>query len=84
MAGIYSKLTEKIGRLTDHSKDLDIFWDGDANTAFMAALGSDIANALVILVKLRMTLKLVADALEIYSSNEREVQRIIGTTVLHK
>lgn len=84
MAAIYSKLTEEMGRLNDCSKDLDIFWDGEANTAFISALGRDIADAMIIIMKLRETCRLVTQALEIYLSNEKEVQRMIGTKGIYK
>lgn len=78
LSGLMRQLSEEIGRIADISADLDIFWDGDANTAFIAGIGEDVTAIGIVMMRIRQTVNAVGKVFDIYMQNEKEVRRMIG------
>lgn len=70
---IYSVLSD----LVDVTKNLDIFWDGDANSSFITQVNEDLIHSETILYALRECIKLFGEAISEYQNIERTVGRII-------
>lgn len=77
------KLNEEIGKIAEYTKNTDIFWDGDADEAFMAAVIHDITDMGLLLGRIDDSVKAMRKTVELYINNENEVQRMIGE-LLHE
>ncbi len=75
---LYVEASEQIGVIADFSADLDIFWDGEANTTFVTCLTEDIAEISGVMIRLRETISAIFKALELYMQNEKEIKNMIG------
>ena len=73
---LFSDLNREMSRISEYSANLDIFWDGAANEAFMARLGEDLITMEIIVLNLRETIRAAGKALKIYSQNESDIQRL--------
>ena len=78
MFEITARIGEEIGNISAYTADLDIFWDGDANSAFITKIGEDLLEAGVILMRVRALVKAASSALDLYQKNEKEIKRMIG------
>ncbi|MCR5672768.1 MAG: hypothetical protein K6F87_03515 [Lachnospiraceae bacterium] len=72
------RLCGQTGVIADFAADLDIFWDGDANAAFISGIGDDLTKMGVIILKVRETVAKAVKVFELYMQNETEVKRMIG------
>ncbi len=75
---LYLRIYDEISALTDIALSLDIFWDGDANAAFMGSCGADLAEIGVVVKHAGETIRKCDRALEMYLQNEKEVKLMIG------
>ncbi|MBR4574118.1 MAG: hypothetical protein IKO16_04345 [Lachnospiraceae bacterium] len=75
---LFLKIGDEVDHIVDYTKELDIFWDGEANSAYIGRVGSDITAIAEIAVKIRDTIRLLGMILDIYMENEREVQKLLG------
>ncbi len=75
---LYLRLYDEISALTDMMCNLDIFWDGDANAAFMSSCGADLAQMTVIVKRAGETIRKCDKAVSEYLKNEKEVKTMIG------
>lgn len=71
------RLDAEVAKIADLTANLDIFWDGDANSVFVAAIAEDLIDTEVIMMRIRKTVKLIGNAMDIYMENEKEVKRMI-------
>ena len=92
----YPALAEKIDRLQETfikadeqiclcaaaAEELDIFWDGDANAAFISRIGDDLADAAAVLIRIRDVIGKAGKAFDHYMKNENDVKRMIGESRL--
>lgn len=76
---LYAKLRDEISKISEYTKDLDIFWDGAANLEYMKTAGEDIAQICIIMTRTRKTVYMLKEAFSLYMANEREVCGIIGS-----
>ena len=74
---LYMHLADETERLSDHIADMDIFWDGDANTAFMRHIGDDLIWIAAFMIRIRDLITLLYKAVEVYAAGEKEVQNMI-------
>ncbi len=74
----YELLRKEIQELAGYTADMDIFWDGDVNSAYVAKIGEDLMWAAVLLVRIRDTIRLAQRAFDIYTEGERHVAMMIG------
>ena len=74
---LYLELSEETGRLADHVADLDIFWDGEANTAYMQKIADDLIWVAALLVRIRERIRALRDAFEVMSEAEGQVRNMI-------
>jgi len=77
LTGIYSKISICISNLDEYVENLDIFWDGDANSAYITRVSRDLTEAAAITIRLRSAIKCIKTAVELYAANEKEVNRIM-------
>ncbi len=75
---LYAKLNKEMGRIADYTANADIFWNGDANDAYMKTVIRDITDIGLHLGRIGETVGILRKTLELYIQNEKEVQRIIG------
>ena len=78
LSTVYKKISDETARIAGYCADLDIFWDGAANDAYMGRVGDDLINIGIIMLKLRETITAAQKAMDIYMENEREIQRIMS------
>ena len=76
--GLYMKLSEEIENIAQITEEMDIFWDGGANTAYVSRIGEDLVTMEGVMIRIRKTLKTVQSAHAIYLQAERAVQSMIG------
>ncbi|MCR5688182.1 MAG: hypothetical protein K6G58_09190 [Lachnospiraceae bacterium] len=74
---LYMKLHEEVGRIAGYAAYLDIFWDGDANEAFMSAIDSDMASAGIYTARIGEAVRAAREAYALYGGCEREVMMMI-------
>ncbi len=72
------KLMEEITRLISVMDNIDIFWDGEANTEFKLALNEDFAVMEALCLHIRLSAKLIKDAVLAYVDVERLIESMIG------
>ena len=78
LRGLYIDAGREISALADFAASLDIFWDGDANTAFMTALTRDMAEIGGIMTGLKGLISAANRAFDMYMQCEKEVKNMIG------
>ena len=78
LSELYSKLCGEIEKTAGYVEKLDIFWDGDANYAYITRIQKDMLEAGVLLMTIGDTVRLAEKVFEKYDENERTVQLIIG------
>lgn len=71
-------LSQEIGRIAEYTTNLDIFWDGDANSAYIAKIGEDLIEIDTIMMRIRSVVKTAVKALDLYQKNEKEIKKMIG------
>ena len=74
---LYLKLSDETAGLAGYAANLDIFWDGDANSAYVQTIGEDLVKMGVIVMNIKKTAGCTRRALNIYMRYEAEVSRII-------
>ncbi len=70
-------MAEEVEKMTEYAANMDIFWDGDANAAFMQKILDDLARAAVFLIKVRDTIGLARSAFDIYTDAEKDVRAML-------
>ena len=75
---LYLKLSDETAGLAGYAANLDIFWDGEANTAYMRSVSDDLIWAAALLVRIRDRLKALREAFDIMSEAERQVRNMIN------
>lgn len=78
LSELYIRLNEEIGTIAEYTANTDIFWNGDVNEAYMAVVAKDLTDIGLFLGRIRKTLEILRNVLDMYIQNEREVQRLIG------
>ena len=76
--GLSTKLCDEIGIVAGNAEDLDIFWDGDANSTFIAGFCDDVTEMGIIMMRIKQTVSTAGKVFDIYMKNEREIKRMIG------
>ena len=71
------ELEEIIRKIAEDTENLDIFWDGDANGAFVMAINDDLAFIESVLMKIRECIRGLNSVYKEYQENEKVVQRIV-------
>jgi len=71
-------LEKNISEITDATENLDIFWDGDANNAFILAINEDLAIIGAILLKIRKCIVILNTAYREYQETEKVINSIVG------
>ena len=74
---LLSKLCAEMEKIAEFTQTLDIFWDGDANSAYVQTIGEDLVKMGVIVMNIKKTAGCTRRALNIYMRYEAEVSRII-------
>lgn len=77
----FAQLSELVAELSENTACLDIFWDGDANSAFVAAVGEDLVMADGLLIRIRDSIRLLRRVFGIYMDNEKEVKRMMEDNI---
>ncbi|MCR5590312.1 MAG: hypothetical protein K6F73_02150 [Lachnospiraceae bacterium] len=77
----YARLHEEISKIAEYTACLDIFWDGDANSAFMSLIGDDMVRAGILTARIGEAAKALRKAFDIYVQNEKEVLKMIGERI---
>ena len=78
LSAAFMQLNEEIGKIAGYAENTDIFWNGEANEAYMETVVRDLTDMGLYLGRIKDTLAILRNTLEIYIQNEREVQRLIG------
>ena len=78
LSALFARIGEETKRIAGYTAELDIFWDGGANTAYMGKVGEDLMAITEITVKIRDTIRILGMILDVYRENEKEVLRITG------
>lgn len=72
------KLEEEISKLKAVLNDIDIFWQGEANSAFHLALNEDFLIMEALCLKFKYSANLIRRAVEEYSAGDSIVSCIVG------
>lgn len=78
LSQLFIRLSSEIESIARFTDSMDIFWDGDANTAFTARIGEDLVTMEAVMVRIRKAVLSSHKALEIYLQAEKEVNIMIG------
>ena len=76
LAHTYSKIASEVAKLAEYTENLDIFWDGDANTAYINRISEDLTEAGIITAGVRNLVNSAKEALNIYLDHEKQIERI--------
>ena len=71
---LYFALSKEVDDLAESAAALDIFWDGDANTAFMQKTGDDLIRAAALLIRIRNSIRVLREAVLIEAEAEIQVR----------
>ncbi len=74
---LYFALSKEVDHLADHVADLDIFWDGDANTGFMRKTGDDLIWVAALLIRIRNNIRVLCEAVSIEAEAEKQVRKMM-------
>ena len=72
------KLGDELETVSSLVAELDIFWDGDANSAFISRIGGDLVEAAAVMLKIRETVRCLDRAVDVYMKNEKEIADIVA------
>lgn len=72
------RLMDEIVRISDVMENIDIFWDGEANTEFKLSLNEDFVVMQALCLHIKLSAKLIKDAVMAYVETERLIETIIG------
>ena len=75
---LLTKLVAEINRLKMVMNDIDIFWDGEANSEFKLALNADFCVMEALCLKVRLSANLLKQAVYDYVQTENEINYLIG------
>ena len=75
---LHAGLCDIFEKTAGDAERLDIFWDGDANFAYVSRIEKDLLAAEKVLLSVGNTIRLAARAFEIYNENEKRVKQMIG------
>ncbi|MCR5831961.1 MAG: hypothetical protein K6G67_07480 [Lachnospiraceae bacterium] len=75
---LYIALCKEIENTAESVQKLDIFWDGDANYAYITRIQKDMLAAGKLLMSIRETIMLASKAYGLYNENEKRIKRMIG------
>ena len=78
LSEITAALGEEIGRIAEYTANLDIFWDGDANSAYIGKTAQDLLEVDVIMMRIRSTVSAAVKVFDLYQKNEKEIKKMIG------
>lgn len=78
LSELFIKLGEEVEAIAAYTAELDIFWDGGANKAYIGRVGQNLFAIGEITVKIRDTIRILCRVLDIYMENETRIQRLIG------
>ena len=78
LSELAAALGEEIGRIAEYTANLDIFWDGDANSAYIGKTGEDLLEIDVIMMRIRNTVSAAVKVFDLYQKNEKEIKKMIG------
>ncbi len=78
LSELFMKLGKEVEAITCYTAELDIFWDGGANKAYIGRVGQNLSAIGEITVKIRDTIRILGLVLDIYMENETRIQRLIG------
>ena len=72
------RLSTEVERIAGYTENMDIFWDGDANSAYMSAVSADLVEMGAVLLRIRRTVKAADNAFAAYMENEKKVSAVIA------
>ena len=78
LSELFMKLGKEVEAIAGYTAELDIFWDGEANKAYIGRVGQNLFAIAEITVKIRDTIRILGLVLDIYMENEKRIQRLIG------
>ncbi len=78
LSQLFLKLVSEIESIAGFTDSMDIFWDGSANTAYVARIGEDLVAMEAVMIRIRKTVQTTQKALNIYLQAEKEVRIMIG------
>ncbi len=81
LSDLYAELAKEINRIAELSADLDIFWDGDANAAFVLAIEEDMVRTAVLLTGIRDVIRCARKAFDDYQASEKQVRMILDSYI---
>ncbi len=81
LSDLYAELAKEINRIAESSADLDIFWDGDANAAFVLGIEEDMVRTAVLLTGIRDAIRCARTVFDDYQVNERQVRMILDSYI---
>lgn len=82
--GLYERLRQEITDIGSITKDLDIFWDGDANSAYNVKVAGDLIEMGAVVMKIRDTIRCADRIFDLYMANEKEVAGMIAAFGKHR
>lgn len=71
------RLGNEMERIAEITQNMDIFWDGDANAAYVQKISEDLVKMGIIVMHIKETAGITRRALAVYMRSEAEVSRII-------
>ena len=75
---LYLKLNGEVEHIAEYTGNLDIFWDGDANSVYMERVSQGLIDIGAMLLRIRKSIRTLNTAFSIYMAGEKEVARIVG------
>lgn len=78
LSELYMKLNDEVGKIAEYTGNLDIFWDGDANNAYITKTGEDLACISALMMRIRGVIKAADGVFGLYMSNEQKIRTIIS------
>lgn len=75
--GISDEIFKEIETMEIAAKDLDIFWDGEANAEYLLNVSADLLNAKLLIQKVKRCGNFLAYSLSRYQSSERQIYEMI-------
>ena len=82
LANIVSAIASAVADLGRYAGNMDIFWDGDANAAYIDRINRDLTEIGIIVAGAANLVNCAKGALELYIANEREME-LVKEELLH-
>ena len=82
LSGLFLKVGREVEEIVGYTRELDLFWDGGANSAYIGKVGEDLAAIAEISVKIRDTIRILGLILDVYLENEKEIMKLTGEYVI--